>query len=86
MRWKAAFNHFQTHPSIGPPGGATPEFDDQLKAIREFIDAHEDGSNRITAAEHKRQATLWNRIRWNFSWFLVTVMDYNVSRGLNLGL
>lgn len=54
--------------------------------MREFIDAHEDGSNRITAAEHKREATLWNRIRWNVSWFLVTVMDYNVSRGLNLGL
>ena len=54
--------------------------------MREFIDAHEDGSNRITPAEHKREATLWNRIRWNVSWFLVTVMDYNVSRGLNLGL
>jgi len=27
----------------GPPGGATPEFDDQLKAIREFIDAHDYG-------------------------------------------
>ena len=54
--------------------------------MREFIDAHEDGSNRITPAEHKREATLWNHIRWNVSWFLVTVMDYNVSRGLNLGL
>jgi cardiolipin synthase len=54
--------------------------------MREFIAAHEDASNHITLAEHKRQAGLWNRIRWNVSWFLVTVMDYNVSRGLNLGL
>ncbi|MCH2487937.1 MAG: phospholipase D-like domain-containing protein, partial [Erythrobacter sp.] len=54
--------------------------------MRDFIAAHEHASNRITLAEHRRKAGLWNRIRWNVSWFLVTVMDYNVSRGLNLGL
>ena len=54
--------------------------------MRDFIAAHEDASNRITSDQHKREASLWNRIRWNVSWFLVTVMDYNVSRGLNLGL
>ena len=54
--------------------------------MRDFIAAHEDASNRITPKQHKREAGLWNRIRWNVSWFLVTVMDYNVSRGLNLGL
>ena len=54
--------------------------------MREFIDAHVDASVHITPEVHKRWNTLWNRIRWNASWFLVAVMDYTVSRRLNLGL
>lgn len=54
--------------------------------LREFVGQHLPASQEITPAEHERNATLWNRIRWNAAWFLVTVMDYNVSRKLNLGL
>ena len=54
--------------------------------MRAFVSQQIAASQRITVPLHKRRATLWNRIRWNVSWFLVTVMDYNVSRGLNLGL
>jgi len=35
---------------------------------------------------HARRATLWRRAQWWASWFLVSVVDYTVSRKLNLGL
>ena len=54
--------------------------------MRQFIDAHREASNVITKESHRRKATLWNRVRWNLSWFLVAVVDYNVARRLNLGL
>ena len=54
--------------------------------LRDFIGRHDEASDRITREKHKRQATFWNRIRWNLSWFLVAVVDYNVARRLNLGL
>ena len=43
-------------------------------------------SQRITVPLHKRRATLWNRIRWNLSWLLVSVIEYTVTRRLNLGI
>lgn len=54
--------------------------------MREFIAQHEPGSKEITLEAHKKKSTLWNRLRWNLSWFLVAVVDYNVARRLNLGL
>ncbi|GMN14039.1 phosphatidylserine/phosphatidylglycerophosphate/cardiolipin synthase family protein [Altererythrobacter sp. MTPC7] len=54
--------------------------------MREFIASHLPASLDVTPQVHRRRNTLWNRIRWNFSWFLVGVMDYTVSRRLNLGL
>ena len=54
--------------------------------MRAFIASHEPASETITIENHKRHAHLWNRLRWNLSWFIVTVLDYNVSRRLNLGL
>lgn len=56
------------------------------QAARGLIDAYQPGSRRITLADHRRQATWWNRLRWRASWFLVSVIDYSVSRRLNLGL
>lgn len=56
------------------------------RAMRELVDAYQPGSRRITLADHRRQATWWNRLRWRASWFLVSVVDYTVSRRLNLGL
>lgn len=54
--------------------------------LSEYIGQHLDASVAITPSEHKRRAGLVNRVRWNLSWFLVAVVDYTVSRRLNLGL
>lgn len=51
-----------------------------------FIDHLIPASTQITPSLHKKRATLLNRVRWNLSWFLVGVLDYTVSRRLNLGL
>ena len=54
--------------------------------MREFVSQHIAASEHITIPLHKRRATLWNRIRWNLSWLLVSVIDYTVTRRLNLGI
>lgn len=54
--------------------------------LTRYIDEHLAGSRKITPSLHKRRAGLLNRVRWNLSWFLVAVVDYTVSRRLNLGL
>jgi cardiolipin synthase A/B len=54
--------------------------------MREFIDTQAAASQRITPELHAKRATLWNRIRWNLGYLLVSVLDYTVSRKLNLGL
>ncbi|AKH42763.1 cardiolipin synthase [Altererythrobacter atlanticus] len=54
--------------------------------MRQFIADHLPYSTRITPQLHSRRKTLANRIRWTLSWFLVTVVDYTVTRRLNLGL
>ncbi|WP_066558772.1 phospholipase D-like domain-containing protein [Croceicoccus bisphenolivorans] len=54
--------------------------------MRDFIGQHLPASLEITPQLHAKRATLWNRLRWRVSWFLVAVLDYTVSRRLNLGL
>ena len=54
--------------------------------MRRFIDGEIAQSERITPALHKARATLWTRITWAASRFIVATMDYNVSRRLNFGL
>lgn len=54
--------------------------------MRAFVRGHIDASERITPELHRQRATLWNRVRWNLGWLLVTVVDYTVTRRLNLGL
>ena len=54
--------------------------------MRDFVSQHLPASEAITPALHKQRSTLWNRLRWRLSWFLVAVMDYTVTRRLNLGL
>ena len=54
--------------------------------MRQFIASHLPASIEVTPEYHRERNTLWNRIRWNVSWFLVGVMDYTVSRKLNFGL
>ncbi|WP_338447199.1 phosphatidylserine/phosphatidylglycerophosphate/cardiolipin synthase family protein [Pelagerythrobacter marensis] len=54
--------------------------------MRAFIAHHIAASQAITPALHKARATLFNRVRWNLGWLLVSVVDYTVTRRLNLGL
>ncbi len=54
--------------------------------LRDFIGQHLAASEEITPQSNEQRATIFNRIRWNLAWFLVAVVDYNVSRRLNLGL
>ncbi len=54
--------------------------------MRDFVSQQIAASQRITVPLHKQRATLWNRIRWNLSWLLVSVIDYTVTRRLNLGI
>ncbi len=54
--------------------------------MREFVGQHLPASEAITPELHKERSTVWNRLRWRLSWFLVAVMDYTVTRRLNLGL
>ncbi len=42
-------------------------------------------SEEITPDIHARRATLWRRFKWTLSHWLVTTMDYTVTRRLNLG-
>ncbi|MGF1549941.1 MAG: phosphatidylserine/phosphatidylglycerophosphate/cardiolipin synthase family protein [Sphingomonadaceae bacterium] len=54
--------------------------------MRAFVGREIRDSLRITSALHQGRATLWNRIKWQLSYFVVATMDYNVSRRLNFGL
>jgi cardiolipin synthase len=54
--------------------------------MRAFIDHHVPWSTPITPELDRRRRTWFNRLRWAASWFLVTVVDYSVTRRLNLGL
>jgi cardiolipin synthase A/B len=56
------------------------EFADQM---RKYVEGEVADSKWISPALHKRRATLWRRIKWAVSHFLVTSMDYTVTRRLN---
>jgi cardiolipin synthase len=55
-------------------------------AMRQFIDGEIAQSRRITLEEHRRQRSWFNRLKWGMAHFIVTTMDYNVTRRLNFGL
>ena len=54
--------------------------------MRDFVTYHIAASEEITPALHRRRRTLWNRVRWWAGWVLVSVIDYTVTRRLNLGI
>ena len=54
--------------------------------MREYIGTHVAASEEITLATHRQRATIWNRVRWAMGWMLVSVIDYTVTRRLNLGI
>jgi cardiolipin synthase A/B len=54
--------------------------------LRRYFEHHLPAAEEITPEIYAERRTLLNRIRWRLSWFLVSVVDYTVSRRLNLGL
>jgi cardiolipin synthase len=42
-------------------------------------------AQEITLALHKQRASWWRRVKWGISNFLVTAVDYTVTRRLNFG-
>ncbi len=56
---------------------------DKMRAVAAHYAA---AATRITPELHAARATWFNRLRWWLSWVLVSVVDYTVSRKLNLGL
>ena len=56
------------------------------ECLRRYLEHHLTAAEEITPAIHAARATWYNRLRWRLSWFLVGVLDYTVTRRLNLGL
>jgi cardiolipin synthase len=54
--------------------------------MREFVSEHIPHSERIDAKTYRKMATPVTRVKWWLGWVLVSVIDYTVSRRLNLGL
>ena len=54
--------------------------------MRRMMDEYLPDTARITPEMHAARAGFWTRMRWRLCWFLVSVVDYSVSRKLNLGL
>ena len=52
-------------------------------AMRGYFERELADSERITADLHKSRASLWRRFKWALSYWLVTSMDYTVTRRLN---
>lgn len=56
---------------------------DFAAAMRGYFERELRDSEHITPALHKKRATLWRRLKWTISYWLVTSMDYTVTRRLN---
>ncbi|MFC3100553.1 phosphatidylserine/phosphatidylglycerophosphate/cardiolipin synthase family protein [Altererythrobacter lauratis] len=54
--------------------------------MREFAAHYIAAGQEITAEVHRAQGGWFTRLRWLASWLLVAVIDYSVTRKLNLGL
>lgn len=53
------------------------------EAMRSYVERELADSRWITPDLHKRRATLWRRVKWALSHYLVNIMDYTVTRRLN---
>ncbi|QKG72356.1 phospholipase D-like domain-containing protein [Erythrobacter mangrovi] len=56
------------------------------ETMRGYITRHIAASEEITPNVHQQRRTLFNRMRWWLGWVLVSVIDYTVTRRLNLGI
>lgn len=54
--------------------------------VRCMIDTMADASKEVTKELHHERAGFISRMQWYLGWFLVTSLDYTVSRRLNAGL
>ena len=54
-------------------------------AMRGYFERELADCERITPELHRQRATFLRRIKWAASYFLVTTMDYTVTRRLNFG-
>ena len=54
--------------------------------LREMVDHLDEASEQITEEWLKKNATWYNRLRWRLGRFIVSGVDYTVTRRLNLGL
>jgi cardiolipin synthase A/B len=52
-------------------------------AMRGYFEGELADSKWITPELHKKRASLWRRLKWAFSHFLVNIADYTVTRRLN---
>jgi cardiolipin synthase len=52
-------------------------------AMRGYVEREIAKSRWITPELHRQRASLWRRIKWAVSHFLVNIMDYTVTRRLN---
>ena len=52
--------------------------------MRGYFEREMTDCKRITPELHRKRASLWRRIKWALSHFLVNIMDYTVTRRLNL--
>lgn len=51
--------------------------------MRGYFEGEMADSEQITVAKHRKRASPWRRLKWTLSHFLVTTMDYTVTRRLN---
>ncbi|MCB2086813.1 MAG: phosphatidylserine/phosphatidylglycerophosphate/cardiolipin synthase family protein [Sphingomonadaceae bacterium] len=54
--------------------------------VRAMIDTMVADSVEVTRRSHRRDGGFFRRFKWYLSWFLVSSVDYTVSRRLNAGL
>lgn len=59
-----------------------PEF---TSLMRVYFEGELDDSIRITREAWRKRSTIFNRLKWGLSFFLVTAVDYTVTRRLNFG-
>ena len=55
-------------------------------AMRGYFERELEDCRWITHDLHKRRATIWRRMKWAISHFLVNIADYSVTRRLNFRL
>ena len=53
--------------------------------VRAFVDGEVAQSEQITPAIHKARSGPWTRVKQFGAYFVMAVLDYNVTRRLNFG-